>query len=57
VELGQPIAAGQPLGWVADPLGGQRHEVLATQTGRIIVLRMLSAVSQGNSLAVILETS
>jgi predicted deacylase len=56
VELGQPVEAGQPLGVViVDPLGEKRHEVLAAQTGRILVLRTLSAVRQGDSLAVILE--
>jgi predicted deacylase len=56
VELGQAIEAGRPLGRVVDPLGHERHEVLATQTGRIIVLRTFSAVRKGDSLAVILET-
>jgi len=55
VELGQPIAAGQSLGSVVDPLGEERHEVLAEQTGLIIVLRTLSSVRRGDSLAVILE--
>jgi predicted deacylase len=55
VELGQPIQAGQPLGWVVDPLGRERHEVLAQQTGRILVLRTFPAVKKGDSLGVILE--
>jgi len=55
VELGQPIDAGQPLGSIADPRGENRHEVLATQTGRILVLRTLSSVRKGDSLAVVLE--
>jgi predicted deacylase len=55
VELGQPIDAGQPLGAIVDPLGDNRHEVLAAQTGRILVLRTLSSVRKGDSLAVILE--
>lgn len=57
VELGQPIRAGQQLGCIVDPLGEQRHEVLATQTGHILVLRTLPSVRQGDSLAVILEQS
>lgn len=57
VELGQAIQAGDPLGCVVDPLGQERHEVRSTQTGRIIVLRTLAAVHQGDSLAVILETA
>jgi predicted deacylase len=40
---------------IVDPLGEKRHEVLVAQTGRILVLRTLSAVRQGDSLAVILE--
>jgi len=55
VELGQPVSVGQPLGWVVDPLGRKRHEVLAAQTGRILVLRTFPAVHKGDSLAVILE--
>jgi predicted deacylase len=55
VELGQSIAAGQSLGSVVDALGLERQEVLAEQTGRIIVLRTLSSVRKGDSLAVILE--
>ena len=55
VELGQPIAAGQSLGAVVDPLGQQRHEVFSQQTGRILVLRTFPAVKKGDSLAVILE--
>lgn len=55
VELGQAIEAGQSLGTIVDPLGQQRHEIRAEQTGRILVLRTLSSVRQGDSLAVILE--
>lgn len=55
VELGQPIQAGQPLGWVVDPLCRERHEVLSNQTGRILVLRTFPAVKKGDSLAVIVE--
>jgi predicted deacylase len=55
VELGQPIEAGQPLGVVVDPLARERREVLATQTGRVLVLRTFPAVNKGDSLAVILE--
>jgi uncharacterized protein len=55
VELGQPVSVGQPLGWVVDSLGHKRHEVLAAQTGLILVLRTYPAVRKGDSLAVILE--
>src|SRR5262249_33889458 len=55
VELGQPIEAGQSLGTVVDPLGYRRHEVVSTQSGRILVLRTFAAVRKGDSLAVVLE--
>jgi len=55
VELGQTIEVGQPLGWVVDPLGRERREVLSTQAGMVIVLRTFPSVKQGDSLAVILE--
>jgi predicted deacylase len=55
VGLGQWIERGKPLGVIVDPLGENRHEVLAEQTGRILVLRTLASVRQGDSLAVILE--
>ncbi len=57
VELGQAIEIGQPLGWVVDPLGSERHEVLSSQTGRVLVLRTFPSVQRGDSLAVILEAS
>ncbi len=56
LDLGQPIAAGDLLGWVVDPLGRERHEVRSTQTGSVLVLRTFAAVQPGDSLAVILET-
>jgi predicted deacylase len=55
VELGQSVAVGQPLGWIVDPLGRERREVLSTQQGRIIVLRTFPSVQPGDSLAVIME--
>jgi predicted deacylase len=55
VELGQPISIGQPLGWIIDPLGHARHEILAAQTGHILVLRNCPSVHTNDSLAVILE--
>ncbi|MEX2172818.1 MAG: M14 family metallopeptidase [Pirellulaceae bacterium] len=57
VELGQSVIAGQSLGTLVDPLGSSRHEVLATQTGRLLVLRTFPAVQRGDSLAVVLETA
>jgi predicted deacylase len=55
VTLGQPIATGDLLGCVADPLSGERCEVRTEQTGRVLVLRTLPLVKKGDSLAVILE--
>jgi len=55
VEIGQPISIGQPLGWIIDALGHTRHEILAAQTGRILVLRTFPAVQTNDPLAVILE--
>jgi predicted deacylase len=55
VELGQAVEVGQPLGWVVNPLGRERREVLSTQAGLVIVLRTFPSVKAGDSLAVILE--
>jgi predicted deacylase len=55
VKLGQPIAAGELLGWVSDPLASERCEIISQQTGRVLVLRVRSHVKIGDSLAVILE--
>jgi predicted deacylase len=55
VELGQPIAADQPLGLLIDPLTGEEQPIRATQTGRVLALRTFTAVQSGDSLAVILE--
>lgn len=55
VELGQAVTVGQKLGCVVDVLGQQRHEIVSTQTGRVLVLRTFPSVKMGDSLAVILE--
>jgi predicted deacylase len=55
VELGQHVIAGQCLGHVVDPLGSERHEVRANETGHVLGLRSFSSVRKGDSLAVILE--
>jgi predicted deacylase len=54
VDLGQEVSVGQPIGWVVDPLGRERGEVLAGEPGHILVLRTLLAVQKGDSLVVIL---
>lgn len=60
VELGQPIKSGERLGQIFDQIGREPHAILATESGRILVLRTFPAVHKGDSLAVILpipETS
>jgi predicted deacylase len=54
VELGEPIRSGQPIGRIVDVLGSQAHEIIAQESGRILVLRTFPAVRKGDSLAVIL---
>lgn len=54
VELGAAIERGQPLGQVVDELGRERHNVLAAESGRVLLLRTFPRVSQGDTLAVIL---
>lgn len=56
VALGQSIERGQTLGRIVDPVGTASMEVVAGQSGRVIVLRTCPAVKEGDSLAVILET-
>lgn len=57
VELGQLVKTGQLLGWVSDPLGKTRHKIHANESGLVLVLRTFPSVKQGDSLAVILDTS
>lgn len=54
VELGSSIARGEVLGQVMDELGRERHDVLATESGHVLLLRTFPRVSQGDTLAVIL---
>jgi predicted deacylase len=57
VHLGQHVIPGQLIGFVVDPLGNAHHEVFANEDGLILVLRTFPSVQQGDSLAVILDTS
>lgn len=57
VELGQEVDVGDKLGCVVDVLGTERHEMLAGEAGRVLVLRTMPNVRQGDSLAVILPCS
>lgn len=56
VQLGQPVAAGEPLGEISDVLGDSSITVAAQESGIVIVLRTFSRVLAGDALAVILET-
>jgi len=56
VELGQHVAEGTVLGWIEDVLGDSRETVPAAQNGLVLVLRTFPTVTEGDSLAVILET-
>lgn len=55
VKLGDEIRTGDPLGRVLDTLGSVAHDVLAKQTGTVLVLRTYSRVLAGESVGVILE--
>lgn len=57
VSLGQRVEPNQMLGWVVDALGQTRREVRANESGLVLVLRTFPAVNEGDSLAVILDTS
>jgi predicted deacylase len=54
VELGVSIVRGELLGQVIDELGRERHDVLAAESGRVLLLRTFPRVAQGDTLAVIL---
>lgn len=56
VTLGQRVQSGDTLGTVCDPLGTTQQDVIAAQTGIVLVLRSFPSVQQHDSLAVILET-
>lgn len=55
VRPGQHVRQGDLLGAVCDVLGRERREVRTTQSGVILVLRTFCRVSEGDSLAVVLE--
>ena len=56
VELGDWVTGGELLGRVVDPLGEHPRDVVAAQSGIVLVLHTFSRVDSGDSLAVILET-
>jgi predicted deacylase len=57
VELGQEVDVGDKLGAVVSVLGDVRQDVFAQEAGRVLVLRTMPGVRQGDSLAVILPCS
>ncbi len=56
VVLGQPIAAGDPVGTVCDILGQRTETIVASESGVVLLLNTFSRVKQGESLAVVLPT-
>jgi len=56
VSLGDHVETGETIGWVVDPLGLQRVEVLADEAGMVICLRTFSAVEKNDSLGYLIET-
>lgn len=57
IYLGQRVESGQMIGAVVDSLGKIRREIRATENGLVLVLRTFPAVKQGDSLAVMVDTS
>lgn len=55
VELGQDVTKGDLLGRVTDPFGATTIEMLAEQSGKLVVLRGVPRVSKGESIGVIAE--
>lgn len=56
VVLGQRIRRGDRLGRVSDPLGREVVAIHADRSGVVLVLHTFARVSEGESVAVILET-
>ena len=55
VRLMEAVNPGDVIGTVVDHPGGRREEVLSTQAGLILCLRVFNRVHQGDSLAAVLE--
>ena len=55
VILKAPVQPGDVIGTVVDHLGQRREEVVSTQAGLILCLRVFNRVHQGDSLAAVLE--
>jgi predicted deacylase len=56
VALGQPLRRGDVLGTVSDVLGREVVPVAADRDGVVLVLHTFARVSEGESVAVVLET-
>ncbi|MCL6501518.1 MAG: succinylglutamate desuccinylase/aspartoacylase family protein [Pirellulales bacterium] len=54
VEVMQPVAAGQPLGYITDALGTRCVQVQAEAAGRVLFVRVHPPVRQGESVGGIL---
>ena len=57
VRLGDRVQVGDRLGVVSDILGDRLLPVLSKQAGLVLVLNTFASVREGDSLAVILETT
>ncbi len=57
VQLGDRVAAGEPLGTVSDVLGDQVVPVPSQESGIVLVLRTFSRVHAGETVAVVLENA
>ncbi len=55
VRLKEAVQPGDVIGAVVDHLGRRREEVVSTQAGLILCLRVFNRVHQGDSLAAVLE--
>ena len=55
VTLKAPVQPGDVIGTVVDHLGQRREEVVSTQAGLILCLRVFNRVHQSDSLAAVLE--
>lgn len=55
VRIGQDVDIGETLGRVTNPVDGGTVQMVAKQTGRVVVLRGVPRVSKGESVGVIAE--
>lgn len=55
VKLGDSVREGDPLGTISDPLGNDLRTIRCCQNGIVLMLHTFCAVSEGTSLATILE--